>query len=300
MPTPWPLSRRAAEPTATSRCDAGPAPPAQRCRPRSVIHSWRMAIAPRTGHYGTFPGCDHVQGLSARSRWSPWRSPPAPVPTASSTATPTTTAAPSSARTVPVDQIPPGRPTSWIPAGVPTTARYRQPGDVAPRFTLTMFTHNHTGALAVMKYYFDALNWDAATGATPSLYGLVCPSACYQEIRISKQQQTSHDHYAGGHVTFGRLEATCNPPRTRRGRTHHHRPSRYRHTSEKPQGGLGRSVQDDCHSWQTTSRRWVNGRHLSEEHSRIGTRCEVRRSALEDRRYLLCALRFVAPPDPPR
>ena len=69
-----------------------------------------------------------------------------------------------------------------------------------------MFTHNHTGALAVMKYYFDALNWDAATGATPSLYGLVCPSACYQEIRISKQQQTSHDHYAGGHVTFGRID----------------------------------------------------------------------------------------------
>lgn len=138
----------------------------------------------------------------------------ATTPSASSTATPTTPTAvrpttlprrSTPAPPVPVDQIPPGRPTSWIPAGVPTTARYRQPGDVAPRFTLDMFTHNHTGALAVMKYYFDALNWDAATGATPSLYGLVCPSACYQEIHNSKQLATRHEHVAGGRITTGQV-----------------------------------------------------------------------------------------------
>ena len=36
-------------------------------------------------------------------------------------------------KTVPVDQIPPGNPASWVPAGVPTTAKYKEPGDVVPK-----------------------------------------------------------------------------------------------------------------------------------------------------------------------
>lgn len=86
---------------------------------------------------------------------------------------------------------------------MPTTAVYKEPGDVAPRFTLDMFKNNYNGALAVMTYYFDALNWDAATGATPSIYGLVCPSACDQEIRISKDRATRREHLKGGRVILG-------------------------------------------------------------------------------------------------
>ncbi|MEP6851355.1 MAG: hypothetical protein ABJA87_01620, partial [bacterium] len=54
---------------------------------------------------------------------------------------------------VPVDQIPPGNPASWVPAGVPTAAKYKEPGDVVPMFTRAMFQRTDTGALAMAGYY---------------------------------------------------------------------------------------------------------------------------------------------------
>ena len=102
-----------------------------------------------------------------------------------------------------MDQIPPGHPTSWVPAGVPTTARYKEPGDVVPRFTLDMFKNGYSGALAVMTYYFDAVNWDAATGATPSIFSSFCPSACDQETQSSRERSNNGEHYSGGRYLPG-------------------------------------------------------------------------------------------------
>ncbi len=124
--------------------------------------------------------------------------PPPATTSAAPTTPPPTTPKPTPAKTtVPVDQIPPGNPTSWVPAGVPTTAKYKEPGDVVPRFTRTMFSQNEEGALALMNYYYIAMNWDSATGYAPTAYTIICPSACSQEANNSARLRSRHQHISG-------------------------------------------------------------------------------------------------------
>jgi hypothetical protein len=97
---------------------------------------------------------------------------------------------------VPVDQIPPGNPARWVPAGVPTNAPYKEPGDVVPMFTREMFVNSQAGALATAKYYLDARNWAYATmSAVPFL--LVCQSP---GCRLDTPFYT----FGAGHIVGGR------------------------------------------------------------------------------------------------
>jgi hypothetical protein len=92
--------------------------------------------------------------------------------------TSTTSTSPSSPTPtmVPIDQIPPGNPPTWVPAGVPTTAPYQERGDKVPLFTQAMFQDTHTGALAAARYYLDARNWAyALMDAKPFL--VICDAA---------------------------------------------------------------------------------------------------------------------------
>jgi hypothetical protein len=134
--------------------------------------------------------------------------PPTSRPTTPSTTT-QVSPTPTPSKTVPVDQIPPGNPTSWVPAGVPTTAKYREPGDVVPRFTPAMFKNTYSGALAVMAYYFDAVNWDAATGYTPRVFTILCPVACAQDARNSMSRLRRREHLSGGRLVA--LNPTVEP-----------------------------------------------------------------------------------------
>lgn len=111
-------------------------------------------------------GSDPAGDPAGTSPISSARSASGPPPTAASSpavSAPTGASTPAtSARPVPVDQIPPGNPARWVPAGVPTTAKYREPGDVVPMFTQAMFKKNSEGALAAARYYIDAENWSIA------------------------------------------------------------------------------------------------------------------------------------------
>jgi uncharacterized protein DUF6318 len=110
---------------------------------------------------------------------------------------PAASSAPSSAGGVPVDQIPPGRPTSWVPAGVPTTGKYQEPGDVVPKFTLAMFEHTEAGALAVAGYYVDGLNWALAT-QDPIAFLVICDSArCKSNGDIHRGYKSKNQHVVG-------------------------------------------------------------------------------------------------------
>ena len=94
---------------------------------------------------------------------------------ATSPATTTRTVSPSPVDpkgTVPVDQIPPGHPTHWLPAGMPTTAKYKEPGDVVPMFTPGLFEKNSTAPGAVVVFVIQALNWASATGTYTSALSL--------------------------------------------------------------------------------------------------------------------------------
>jgi hypothetical protein len=117
------------------------------------------------------------------------------VPSSSATSS---GAASTSAPVVPVDQIPPGNPERWVPAGVPTTAPYKEAGDVAPMFTRDMFVNSQAGALATARYYLDARNWAYATmNAQPFL--VVCTSpGCRIDSKFYSESSAKDLHLVGG------------------------------------------------------------------------------------------------------
>jgi hypothetical protein len=98
---------------------------------------------------------------------------------------------------VPVDEIPPGNPEEWVPAGVPTTAKYKEPGDVVPKFTLDMFSKTRFGAVAAAAYYFDARRWAIATiNAAPFL--IICDAAqCKSDAKFYSDARRKHRHVVG-------------------------------------------------------------------------------------------------------
>lgn len=115
--------------------------------------------------------------------------------TAAASPTPTPTPTPD---TVPVDEIPPGRPASWIPAGMPTAAPWREPGDVLPMFTLAMFEDTPAGAVAAARFYIDARNWAFAT-LDPTAFLLVCKSeGCQRNANRFRHSAAVHEHIVGG------------------------------------------------------------------------------------------------------
>jgi len=75
---------------------------------------------------------------------------------------------------VPVDQIPPGDPDSWIPAGVSPNAPFQAPGDLLPMFTRAMFENQAAGAQAMANYYLRAQNWALALGLDSTPFAIVC------------------------------------------------------------------------------------------------------------------------------
>jgi hypothetical protein len=90
-----------------------------------------------------------------------------------------------------------------VPAGVPTTAPYQEPGDVAPKFTLAMFDSDQIGALDAAKYYLEARNWaDALEDAKPFI--VICDAKkCKDDARNYARARTARDHAVGGRFTTG-------------------------------------------------------------------------------------------------
>ncbi len=152
---------------------------------------------------------------------------PDPTPSGSTSGASTTasTSAPTSAprsssptaTQVPVDQIPPGNPKSWVPAGVPTVAKYKEPGDVVPMFTQAMFKRTDTGALAMAGYYLQARDWALATSSSIP-YMIICDAdACVRSAEFIKSKARIGQHvegqrYAPGPPTVLRAPSTLTPP----------------------------------------------------------------------------------------
>jgi hypothetical protein len=121
-------------------------------------------------------------------------------PTPSATASPSASATPTA---VPVDQIPPGNPASWVPTGVPTTAPFKEPGDVLPTFTPVMFTKTQEGALAMAKYYLDARNWALATN-NPASFMIICDAEkCKHDAPFFTKYANARQHAVGDRGTPG-------------------------------------------------------------------------------------------------
>ena len=112
-----------------------------------------------------------------------------------------TSAAPSATPTpgtVPVDQVPPGRPASWIPAGVTTTAPWQEPGDIVPRFTLAMFEQPLAGAVSAASYFVTARNWALAT-LDPAAYLVLCDAPnCRTNAQLLIANRNRGEHWVGG------------------------------------------------------------------------------------------------------
>jgi hypothetical protein len=121
-------------------------------------------------------------------------SPTSTASTSPSPTTPTPTA-------VPIDQIPPGNPATWVPAGVPTTAPYQERGDKVPVFTQAMFQDTHTGALAAARYYLDARNWAyALMDAKPFL--IICDSTgCKNDAKFFVDGKKAGQHVSNARQT---------------------------------------------------------------------------------------------------
>ena len=132
---------------------------------------------------------------------------PASSPTA--TASATKSAAPSSNGTVPVDEIPPGHPTHWVPAGMPTTAKYKEPGDVVPMFTPGLFDKDPSAPGGVVVFVLQALNWAAATGKYPAALSLVCGSQlCSSSAAVLTGAVMAHEHVSGARLGSGNVIKT--------------------------------------------------------------------------------------------
>lgn len=140
-----------------------------------------------------------------------------PISTAtqiSTSSTPTTTRATrSSAATskgsVPVDQIPPGHPTHWVPAGMPTAAKYKEPGDVLPMFTPGFFEKDPSAPGGVVVFVLQALNWAAATGQFSVALSAVCGSQiCSSSAAVLKTAVSAHEHISGARLEPGNVVKT--------------------------------------------------------------------------------------------
>jgi hypothetical protein len=113
-----------------------------------------------------------------------------PSTSTSTTASPTPTA-------VPIDEIPPGDPATWVPAGVPTTAPYKELGDAVPMFTQAMFKDSQTGALASARYYFDARIWTLAT-LDPKPFLVICDATkCKADVSYFAKVKAAGQHFIG-------------------------------------------------------------------------------------------------------
>ncbi|UQX87609.1 hypothetical protein M6D93_15055 [Jatrophihabitans telluris] len=111
-----------------------------------------------------------------------------------------------------MDQIPPGRPAEWVPAGVPTTAPFRETGDVLPRFNLAMFTNDQAGAVAAARYYIDARNWAGASN-TASAYLAICDAdSCRADAAAFAKRTKGDRHVEGGRLRVGGVEVMAPNP----------------------------------------------------------------------------------------
>jgi hypothetical protein len=146
-------------------------------------------------------GCTHSDPAPNRSTVTPSLGSTALSASASPTPSPMPSATPSPS-SVPIDQIPPGRPASWVPAGVPATAKWREPGDVVPMFTLAMFINDENGALAAAHAYLAGLNWAIAT-LDPRSFLAICDAAqCKTNAKINQDMKASGQHFEGGRGIF--------------------------------------------------------------------------------------------------
>jgi hypothetical protein len=142
-------------------------------------------------------GCTHSDPAPNRSTVTASLGSPGVSASVSPTPSPTPSATPSPS-SVPIDQIPPGRPASWVPAGVPTTAKWREPGDVVPKFTLAMFSNDANGALATANYYIEARNWSAATLSAKPFLAICDAKKCQSDQSFYSALVKSNQHISGG------------------------------------------------------------------------------------------------------
>ncbi|UQX89449.1 hypothetical protein M6D93_05440 [Jatrophihabitans telluris] len=137
---------------------------------------------------GSVVGTAHSSspGLPSRSRSG------TPVPSGSAGSGPAPVA---------VDQIPPGRPATWLPPGVQVDAPFKEPGDKVPMFTLAMFTHDEAGALATATYYVDAVNWSGAMLSTLPIEAICDDSSCVPNRELLSSLRRAHQHFRGGRIS---------------------------------------------------------------------------------------------------
>ena len=150
-------------------------------------------------------GC--TGGSGSKGTLSPSSASPTSATTkipASSSATTTTavkSALPSSNGTVPVDQIPPGHPTHWVPAGMPTTAKYKEPGDFFPMFTPALLKNDPYAPSGMVGFVVSTLNWSEATGIFPQILSTVCQSElCDSAATVLRKQAANGQHVVGARV----------------------------------------------------------------------------------------------------
>ena len=152
-------------------------------------------------------GCSGGSGPHPSSSAEPTSSSATSTAVASTTTdAPTTSATPSSIPpsaqgTVPIDQIPPGHPSHWIPAGMPTTAKYKEPGDFLPMFTPALFRNDPYASGAMVGFVVSTLNWSEATGNFPQALAAVCQSElCNSAASVLRAQLLSKQHVVGARI----------------------------------------------------------------------------------------------------
>jgi len=117
---------------------------------------------------------------------------------------------------VPVDQIPPGDPDSWIPAGVSTKAPFRESTDVIPTFRRVMFRDELSGARAMAVYYLEALNWSAAMGEDPTPFAIVCDAdRCLKNKQVMDKSRSLSRHLVGSRQHYGASSVSAAPSGTK-------------------------------------------------------------------------------------
>jgi hypothetical protein len=124
--------------------------------------------------------------------------------TAPATTTTSTRSSPVSAKgTVPVDQIPPGHPSRWVPAGMPTTAKYKEPGDFLPMFTPALLKNDAYAPGGMVGFVVSTLNWSEAAGAFPEVLAVVCQSElCHSTAAVLRAQAAAGQHVVGARVSI--------------------------------------------------------------------------------------------------
>jgi hypothetical protein len=136
-------------------------------------------------------------------------------PTGISAATSPSPSPSATSAVVPIDQIPPGNPATWVPAGVPTTAPYQERGDKVPLFTQAMFQDSQTGALAAARYYLDARNWALAM-VDPKPFSIVCDAPrCKADGPYFAKIKAAKQHFVGARQTPGAPKLVAAPASSR-------------------------------------------------------------------------------------